>query len=798
MSSNKASNTEALFAQAVSFHQQQALDKAKLQYEKVLEVDPAYIPALINLGAVFRQLNLIDDARGCYQQAVTQSPQSIEAWFNFGNLSVSIKDWEQAGQCYEEILSRQPNHIPSLYQLALIARENSQWQTCRDTLEKLLRLSPGDANALLELGNALQHLGDRKQALSCYRRLLKNNPDSWKGHYSLARWYDVEGKQSLFNKHLKQALEQAPSRWIVYQNLAQARFDMGNYEGAEALYRQAIDEDASRHSSIIGLGACAMHLGKETEARKYFTSVSNTDDIAILSELARVIWEYKYFDEAIQILRKIVNLRPDLADTHLNLAKAYTQNWNMSQARECLEQVLSIKPGYVEAENLLADNFVKRGLADKALPIYLEQIKREGPLSRSVSSYLFSLLYSDKVSVEEKAAKHLTMMDQWSDALYLKHKFPQTWDANRKIRVGFVSADFRDQHPVGIFIEPLFQYYDKNRFHYSAYYNSRTYDESTLRLKALVDDWRDVAGWSDERLKARILEDRIDILVDLSGQTAKHRLKMFAMRAAPVQFTWLGYPHSTGLSMMDYLIADTVVCPPENDHLCSESVICLANHCVFCFPPTDRYGEVDDNKPAARQQPVFGSFNNLTKVNESTLSLWIDVMKAVPEAKLKLKTPSFTDPECREEFIDYFINAGISDDRLIFTGPSSLEDMMREYAEMDIALDTIPYNGGTTTFQALWMGVPVVTLAGDNFCGRMGASIMHHLGLPEWVAENREGYIEIATRMAGDRKKLLTTKSSLRERMRASPLCDAEGFASEMENIFLKVWQQRCDNHAAM
>jgi len=308
-----------------------------------------------------------------------------------------------------------------------------------------------------------------------------------------------------------------------------------------------------------------------------------------------------------------------------------------------------------------------------------------------------------------------------------------------------------------------------------------------------VDDWADVAGWTDERLKARIRQDQIDILVDLSGQTSKHRLQVFAMRAAPVQLTWMGYPHSTGLSTMDYLIADSVVCPPENDHLCSETVIRLPKHCVFCLPPTDKFAEVDNNKPASRQQPVFGSFNNLTKVNESTLSLWLDVMKAVPEAKLKLKTPSFTDANCREQFKAYFEKAGITSDRLIFTGPSPLAEMMREYAEIDIALDTLQYNGGTTTLQALWMGVPVITLEGGNFCGRMGASIMHHIGMPDWVAESREAYVEIAVHRVSDRQQLLATKAQLRDHMKSSPLCDVEGFANEMGGIFQRVWQFHCD-----
>ena len=632
------------------------------------------------------------------------------------------------------------------------------------------------------------------QALSCYRRLVRHHPNSWAGHCSLAQWYDVENKKKLFKKHLQLSLQNAPEKWLVYHRIAKARFNMREYKAAEKFYRLAISEDSSKLSSVTGLGACAMRLQRESEAKDMFSKAGQSNDSSVLTELARAIWEYNFYDMAVYYLEKVVKLRPEIADGHLDLAKAYTRCFNLSKSHACLEKVLNLQPDCLEAKDMQAYLYARRGFSDQALNLYEQCIEQGGIFSRSVSNYLHMLLYNEEYSVEEKAEKHREMMQQWVDALYQTTKFSNTKDSNRKIRVGFVSADFSEQHPVGIFMKPIFKYYDKDRFYFAAYYNNRAYDSSIMISKTMVDSWSDVVAWTDARLREKIIKDKIDILVDLAGHTLKNRLQMFAMRAAPIQLTWMGNPNSSGLSTMDYMIADPVVCPPENDYLCSETVIRLPKHCVFCFTPTDKFGEVSNEVPTNRQQIVFGSFSNLAKVNKLTLSLWIDVMHAVSNAKLKLKTQSFQDQQCLDEFKNHFKNAGISEDRLIFTGPSALENMMQEYAEVDIVLDTLPYNGGMTTFQALWMGVPVLTLAGKNFCGRMGASIMQHLGMPEWVVEDKESYIKIAVIMASNRKKLLETKSKLREQMLASPLCDVEGFSKEVNGIFIQIWQQYCKN----
>lgn len=786
-------STPVSLQQCLALHQRQQWQQAAEAYTAFLKADPEHTVALVNLGAVYRQMNAIDDARRCYEKATQIDSTFVEGWFNFGNLCFSIRDWQQAQVCYQQALVQQPNNTQILYQLAAVAREQKNWKQCRDALLKLLLLDPGHISALLELGNAWRHLGDKLQSRDCYLTLVNAEPTAWKGHYSLARWYDGEGDAELFSQHRDLALKHAPSAWLVHHNLAQARFDVGAYEAAMQSFEAALANRPNDSATLIALGACAERLGHTGKAKACFQSVSQSDDVVVLSQLARVIWEYKYFEEAVVILQKIVALQPELPDGHLNVAKAHYQSWRMSDAKASLDKALALRPDYPEAEDLLVDLFLREGKPDYCLPVYRQRIERDGPLCPSVSSYLFAELYSSTVSAEEKYTHHRTLMDRWVEQLCEPATFSNTKDSRRPLKIGLVSADFRDQHPVGIFIQPLLNFMDRSRFSLVAYHNSQTHDDSTRKIKERMDQWWDVAGWSDERLRAKIIEDEIDILVDLSGQTAKNRLRLFAMRAAPVQVTWMGYPHSTGLSTMDYMIADPVVCPPEQAHLCSETVKVLPHHSVFCYLPTDDYGEPDMTRVQQRQEVVFGSFNNLLKVNAETLALWRDVLFAVPGSKLKLKTPSFTDENCRQYFLDYFTGSGIEESRLIFSGPSSLHDMMREYNEMDIALDTFPYNGGTTTFQALWMAVPVLTMAGTNFCGRMGASAMTRLGMQDWVAHSREDFIDRAVTLAADRETLLKTKKGLREKMLQSPLCDAQGFGVEMGRVFEEIWAAYCE-----
>lgn len=776
----------------LKLHKERNWQGAISAYHQLLGAQPKNLTALANLGAVYRQCNDVENAVKYYEKAIEINPEFIECWFNYGNLCTAIKDFDRARHCYQQILSLQPENSQALFQLAIVFRQLQQWEKSRDLLVNLLAITPDNTNALLELGNAWKHLGEPHQSLQCFLSLINAEPDSWKGHFSLAKWYDSANDPGLFEQHMTFALQHAPSAWLVHYNLGQARFDNGDYQGAFAQYQIALNEKKGDPETLIALGGCAMRLNNEKEARALFGQVSRTENVETLSKLATVIWEYKFFDEAIAVLKKIVSLQPHLADAHMNLAKAQYQAWLTSDALASIQTALELNPNNHEAQKLQPTLLLRQGKVDDYLKLHPAFSDQDAPSNEDISSYLFAELYSAQVSAQKKYSHHRQAMDRWVTELAIPHAFDNTKEPNRKLKIGLISGDFRDQHPVGLFVQPLLDYLDKTKFSIVGYYCSQTYDSSTELIKSKMDDWFDVASWADRRLRSKILTDNIDILIDLSGHTSKNKLRVFAMRAAPIQVTWMAYPHSSGLSSMDYIVADHIVCPAENDALCSEAVARLTKHSVFCFPPTEEFGGVDLDKANMRNSTVFGSFNNLTKVNNETLTLWRDVVLCVPDSKLKLKTPSFADPQCRQDYLDYFMQAGIAEDRLIFSGPSSLESMMREYNDVDIALDTFPYNGGTTTFQALWMGVPVLTINGDNFCGRMGASAMTHLDMQDWIADSREEFVALAVSHASNRKELLKIKADLRERMTQSALCDEAGFGQEFGQLLNAMWIDYC------
>lgn len=781
-----------LFQKALACQKNKQWADAISHYQRIINKHPHFSPALINLGAVYRQQKQFEQALECFEKAIAVPEVTLEAWYNYGNLCVELKDWHKAQHCFKQVLTLNAHHVKAWHQIASITAAQGQWQAAIDAYQQVIKKAPKADSTYLDLGNAYRHIGDYANAKQCYQKVVTINPKSWKGHYSLARLYHPVKQSQEFEHHYQAALKWVNHPWFIHYNLAQTWFDHADFEAAAQQYELAIEALPEQMAAYIGLGAACMHLQQVNKAKKLFQQVSHSNDLVILNQLARIIWEYKFFDEAIGVLKKMVALRPDLYDTHLNLAKAHSQNWQLSKAIECLQTSLKIKPDCQEAHDLLANIYVKQGRCDESVILYEQQVEREGILSPAVSSFLFTILYSASVTAVEKAEKHKHLMQKWTAKLRDPISFKNQLISDRKIRIGYISADFRDQHPVGLFLQPILHHHDKNQFEIYAYYNTRTYDDSTYVIKAKVDHWFDVAEWTDERLKLQITENQIDILVDLAGHTAKNRLRLFARRAAPIQMSWLGYPHSTGLTTMDYYLADPIICPQHHQHLYAEQVIRFNSHCVFCFPPDNRYGEVDHHKPEQRTKVVLGSFNNLTKVNHTTLHLWLKVMKALPDALLKLKTPSFTDTICLNQVHHFFTENGIAAHRLIFSGPSSLHAMMREYSEIDIALDPIPYNGGTTSMQALWMGVPVVTMYGDNFCGRMSASMLHYLELDDWIANSEQGYIDIIKKKASQRVQLIKLKASLRTRMLESPLCDTIGFTLELEQIYKSLWQHYC------
>jgi predicted O-linked N-acetylglucosamine transferase (SPINDLY family) len=364
-------------------------------------------------------------------------------------------------------------------------------------------------------------------------------------------------------------------------------------------------------------------------------------------------------------------------------------------------------------------------------------------------------------------------------------------DPERRLRVGYVSGDFC-RHPVGYFLDAVLSAHDPAAVEVYAYSNSAFADDLTDRLRGLAAHWRSLAGLSDAAAAALVAGDGIDILIDLAGHTARNRLPMFARRPAPVQATWLGFWSTTGLSAMDYILTDATTVRPAEESGYSERVLRLPG-CRFCYTPPDYAPPPVPPPMLAGRGVTFGSFNNLSKIGPEVVRLWATVLRTVPGARLLLKWRSLLDPIARRRVIDAFAAEGIATDQLDLRGPSPHPAMLAEYGDMDIALDPFPFSGGLTSCEALWMGVPVVTLPGAAPASRQTLGFLRALGLDEWAAASTADYRRIAAALAADGHRLAAHRRDLRRRMAESALCDGPAFTRQVEAAYRAMWRRWCD-----
>ena len=364
----------------------------------------------------------------------------------------------------------------------------------------------------------------------------------------------------------------------------------------------------------------------------------------------------------------------------------------------------------------------------------------------------------------------------------------------RRLRIGYVSPDFK-QHAVAHFIEPVLANHQKDVFEIYCYSNNPIMDSTTRHLQSLVPHWRDITGMTDQEAAKKIRDDGIDILVDLAGYTNLNRLMIFTLKPAPVQVTWIGYPNTTGLSRMDYRITDTLSDPiGQTEALHTEKLLRLPD-CFSCFAPPKESPEVGPLPARNSGEIMFGSFNNLTKINDHVIATWARILVRMPGSRLTLKYKSLKTESIQDMVYAEFAKHGATRDRLVFLSQTdSKMEHMSQYNRIDIGLDPFPYNGTTTPCDALWMGVPVITLAGRSHVGRVGMSQLTNIGLPELIGRNEDDYVDIAVALANDLPRLAALRSGLRERLRASPLMDAQRLTRNLEAAYREMWKNHIGN----
>lgn len=728
---------------------------------------------------------------------VREVSRAVADAINQGNAHFKSGQWAQARAAYETALKEDPQMEPAALQWVRCLVMQGDHQAARDGFAMLLKTFPTNYSGWLEAGHLCRLMGVHQQALASYSRAITLVPTRFEARLSMARLLEDLGHMEAAATEYQRALSTAgvDKNHLVHWRMAKYRLERGDASRALEAMRQALlvvrlhkePLDVNERAEMqMDLADIFMRLGMTEDGHRAFERASVGTTEATLVRLADLSFRYNLWQEAQAVLRRNVELHPDSDTAHWNLAHSLAESWNMQEALDELAKAEAIAP-QPGAKSMRASVAGRSGDADTALALYKALADEEGPSSKMRSSAAMSSLYSDKLSPQQVANLHREMFAPLGHNARAVSSFKNDKSPDRPLRVGLVSADFHHQHPVNIFMQPVLARLNPRAIEVTVYFTGVSYDEQTQLAKRRVARWVEATNWNDSQLSRRIEEDGIDILLDLSGHTSMQRMSLFGHRAAPVQATFLGYPGSTGVPNFDWLIADKVVAPEGSEGLFSEQLMRLPNS-VFCFAPETDYPYPDFGLAHAQRPLTFGSFNNVPKLTPHTVKLWAAVLHEVPDSRLLLKAPSFKDEGAIEAFAQRFQVEGIARERLEFRGPVGLTDMMAEYTDVDIALDTVPYNGGTTSLQALWMGVPVVVKTGGNFVSRMGASFMSAAGLNDWVAETDADYVRIAASMARDRQALLALKRGLRERLQAAPAWDIDQYTRDFENALRQMW----------
>ena len=630
----------------------------------------------------------------------------------------------EAERSYRKILRTAPRHPAAAHLLAAIACDGGRIEEAAELAGRALAARPDFPEALVNLGIIRRAQGRLDESAACLERALALRPAYPDALNSLGLTLHAEGRPAAAADRFRQALGLQPGHADALNNLGNALMALGDFTGAAAAFRQAL------------------------------------------------------------------GIKPGFVDALLNLGNLHKETGESGEAIQCYRRALRFAPGSAAAFNNLGNVFKDQGRSEEAADHYRQALALQPDYQQALSNLLFSLNNSDRCPPESVFVEHVRLAAVLEAAAGPPLPLPAATGSGqgRRLRIGYLSPDFRE-HSVAYFFLPLLAAHDRAVVETFCYAQVMVEDAITDRLRGLSEHWLRTVGIGDADLAARIRADGVDVLVDLAGHTAHNRLGVFARRAAPVQITWLGYPNTTGLSTIDYRLVDAVTDPEgEADAFASEALIRLPGG-FLCYGPPDHAPE--PAPPPCRDNGfvTFGSFNNPAKLSDTTLALWGGILRRCPTARLLLKGQSFADAATAAFTRERLASLGVAPERLdLVARIADTAGHLGAYARIDIGLDPTPYNGTTTTCEALWMGVPVVTLVGDRHAGRVGASLLARVGLDDLIAQDRGAYVDVAAALAADAARLGDLRAGLRARLAASPLCDAITFARSFEATCRSLW----------
>lgn len=705
------------------------------------------------------------EAESIYRQILVVAPRHAEALHLLGVIASQIGQNQAAEGLIRQAIAHSPNDSAFHYNLGYALREQGRLDEAIAAYRTAVLLRPDYAEAWNNLGSALKEQNRTGDALTSFRQALLANPSYAEAHNNCGNVLRERGLWDEARAAYSRALSFKPNYAEAYNNLGATLGDMGRFEEAVAAYHRALQLRPNFVEAFFNLGVTATKCGR--------------------------------LEETIAAFGEALRLKPDYAEGHYNLGIAYAMQGRLGAAIASYKRAIELRPDLVQAHNNLGNVLKDYREVDAAIASYQRALSLQPDFPLVLSNLLFTLHCSGDLSASAIFQEHV----RWDEAHGRPlEKFiePHRNEAqpNRRLRIGYVSGDLRE-HSVTYFLAGLLERHDVEQMEVFCYDAKPEADSTADGLRSVVGHWRTIEGRTDAEAAAMIREDRIDILVDLAGHTAGNRLPLFARKPAPIQVSWLGYCDTTGLRTMDYRFTDAVANPPGmTDDLYTERLVRLP-HVFACFRPVKDSPAVGPLPAFARGFVTFGSFHTLAKLNDRLLAAWAEILRRVAHSRLLIVAAGLEEDERRHRLSEFFSRHGIGPERLEMSGRRSLTQYLAGHGEVDLLLDSHPYSGHTVGCHALWMGVPAVTQAGEQYCSRMMASVLTSVGLTSLIAGSTAEYVYKAVQLAADLGQLAQWRATMRDRMKSSPLMDEVGFARDFERACREIWIQWCKSGGA-
>jgi predicted O-linked N-acetylglucosamine transferase (SPINDLY family) len=782
--------TTQILERATAHHLAGEFGHARALYDAALAIAPDDANVMFRLGVLDMQSGAYDAALAWLDRALTRAPDNARYHFVRGQVFAAAQRFAEAIDAYLQALSFDANSTDTLFALAAALQSAGEDAAAIETYESLLALEPNHIDALNNLGNCYRQQGDAKAAEAAYRRAITAQPGDANALTNLGTLLEAAGRLDEAVTLLEAAVRAAPDSPCGLVNLGVALHRRGEFESSAVLLARAFALDPAFPEAAYNLGNALHALGRRREAvLAYRRAIEQAPAHAdAYNNLGIVYQESGEREEAAQAFDAAIRLRPGFVAALNNAATLMRTLGRFAEAESHLHEALIVDPHYAVTHNNLGNVLKDQGRLDDGIDCYRRALACDPSNVVAHSNLAYALTFQ-----AEQPQPLLDECRRWSaqhEAPYRDTHEPHSNDAtaSRRLRIGYVSPDFRE-HCQTLFTLPLLSHHDHAQFEVFCYASVTRPDDQTQRLARHADVWRDVRELDDERLAQLIRDDCIDILVDLTMHMADGRPLLFARKPAPVQIAWLAYPGTTGIEAIDYRLTDSWLDPAGTDAQYSEQSIRLPDS-FWCYDPLTDTPQVNALPALSNGYPTFGCLNNPCKLSDATFRLWGGVMREVTEARLLLMAP---DGAARASLLERLGRHGISAERVSFTPFRPRADYLRTYHQIDVGLDTFPYNGHTTSLDSYWMGVPVVTRVGGTSVGRAGLSQLENLGLRELAADSDARFVETAVQLVRDLPRLGEMRANLRARLAASPLMDGARFAHHVEAVYRGAWLAWCE-----